>query len=142
MWGAALRTRPPAGLWSRAGHATKLRLRSSEDRDHTLTLRDSTVPSLPWSPVEKSHSALEGSNSETQEQPRFFPGDAVSDSVYLNFMDELRACAHVCLCIFFVNCGSFVLFCLEFVWVLLFWFGGWFLFCLGDCGQDLIDSGI
>lgn len=140
MWGAALRTRPPAGSWSRAD-ATKLRLRSSEDRDHTLTLRDSTVPSLPWSPVEKSHSALEGSNSETQEQPRFFPGDAVSDSVYLNFMDELRACAHVCLCIFLLIVGLLFCFALNLFGFCCFGLGGGF-FCFGDCRQDLIDSGI
>lgn len=114
------------GLWSRAGHATKLRLRSSEDRDHTPTLRDSTVPSLPWSPVEKSHSALEGSNSETQEQP----GDAVSDSVYLNFMDELRACAHVCLCIFLLIMGLLFCFALNLFGFCCFGLGGGFYFVL------------
>lgn len=130
MWGAALRTRPPGGLWIKAGDATKLRLRSSENRNHTLTLRDSTVPSLLWSPVKKSHSALEGSNSETQEQPRLFPGDAVSDSVYLNFMDELHACVHVCLCIFLLIVGLLFCFALNLFGFCCFGFGGGFYFVL------------
>lgn len=72
-----------------------------------------TVALLPWSPVKLGKKSLNlgGKYRETQDQPCLLLGDAVSDSIYLNFM------VWVCVCVLLVV--GFL-----FAWLVgLVWFG-------------------